>query len=183
MKKYVLIALIALLIGCNNTTGESKVAEPESGLIQIISNLLLEKYYDKSIAEKISAQLILNDKNGVYDSIINEKLLISKINNDIHLIHNDRHIQLIKNTPSERIVWTKSPVAETKVLDGNIGYFKLLRFTDPNSGIYDVAAAFSLLKHTKGIIIDLRNNGGGPPDVASYILGYFNSNGIIYDVF
>jgi C-terminal processing protease CtpA/Prc len=58
-------------------------------------------------------------------------------------------------------------------LPGNIGYIDLLGFLDPEEGGDTVAAAMTLLANTDAMIIDLRQNGGGSPEMVQLICSYF----------
>jgi C-terminal processing protease CtpA/Prc len=57
-------------------------------------------------------------------------------------------------------------------LPGNIGYMDFRGFTDPELGAETVAAAFNFLANTDGLIIDLRQNGGGTPGMVALISSY-----------
>ena len=58
-------------------------------------------------------------------------------------------------------------------LAGNIGYIDLHGFMDPEQGGDTVAAAMALLSNTDAMIIDLRQNGGGFPEMVQLICSYF----------
>lgn len=53
------------------------------------------------------------------------------------------------------------PSVETKILDNNIGYIQISRFSEDTSSLLDAAAKDFKAKNVKGIIVDLRNNPGG----------------------
>ena len=53
------------------------------------------------------------------------------------------------------------PSVEYKILDGNIGYIKISRFSEDTAGLVDKAAKEFKEKGVKGIILDMRNNPGG----------------------
>jgi carboxyl-terminal processing protease len=55
---------------------------------------------------------------------------------------------------------------ETEILDGNIGYLKLTRFSDDTEGLVDAAIKDFKAKNVKGVILDLRGNPGGYLDTA-----------------
>jgi len=66
------------------------------------------------------------------------------------------------------------PSVETKILPGNIGYMKITRFGDDTAELAKKGAAEFKEKKVTGVILDLRNNGGGllssSVDVASLFL-------------
>ena len=64
---------------------------------------------------------------------------------------------------------------EARRLPGNVGYLKLNAFFDPVKAGPVAAAAMSFLANTDALIIDLRQNGGGDPDMVALIASYFFS--------
>ena len=62
---------------------------------------------------------------------------------------------------------------EVKILEGNIGYLDFRKFREPEYGIETVVSAMGFLSNTDAIIIDLRNNGGGSPNMVQFICSYF----------
>ncbi|MBS9775354.1 S41 family peptidase [Candidatus Gracilibacteria bacterium] len=67
------------------------------------------------------------------------------------------------------------PSVEHKKLDNNIGYIKINTFGEHTAN--DVVKSLVELKDTKGLIIDLRNNGGGYLESAGAILSNFIETG------
>jgi len=53
------------------------------------------------------------------------------------------------------------PSVQSKILDGNIGYIQISRFSEDTSGLVDAAAKDFKSKNVKGIVLDMRNNPGG----------------------
>lgn len=60
----------------------------------------------------------------------------------------------------------KLPSVNTKILPGNIGYIQLTDFANDTADLAQKAADQFKSKHVKGIIVDLRDNGGGYVDAA-----------------
>ena len=57
-------------------------------------------------------------------------------------------------------------------LQGNIGYIDLRGFSDPEAGVETVAAAMNFIGNTDALIFDLRQNGGGSPEMVALICSY-----------
>ena len=57
-------------------------------------------------------------------------------------------------------------------MPGNIGYIDLRGFADPEAGAETVAAAMNFLANTDALIFDLRQNGGGGPEMVALISSY-----------
>lgn len=58
-------------------------------------------------------------------------------------------------------------------LDGNVGYLKISRFVPLDLSSKSAAAAMDFLAHSDAMIIDLRGNIGGSPDLVQQLLSYF----------
>jgi C-terminal processing protease CtpA/Prc len=57
-------------------------------------------------------------------------------------------------------------------MQGNIGYLDLRMFAGLELGGETAAAALTFLANTDALIIDLRNNGGGQPEMIAFITSY-----------
>jgi carboxyl-terminal processing protease len=64
---------------------------------------------------------------------------------------------------------------ESKIIEGNIGYVAINSFAN-DSAIAEFDNALDRLQATNGLIIDVRNNGGGDTAVARPIMGRFISS-------
>jgi len=71
---------------------------------------------------------------------------------------------------------------EYEILPDNIGYIYLASFHDGN-WVYDLDGILASLSNTKGLIFDVRNNGGGNADIANVITSRFSSAPITYYVY
>jgi carboxyl-terminal processing protease len=68
---------------------------------------------------------------------------------------------------------------ESKMLDNNIAYVKLNTFGDTTSSDLESALKTLMAQHPKGLILDLRNNGGGYLQTAVEVASQFISKGVI----
>ena len=62
-----------------------------------------------------------------------------------------------------------------KFLEDNIGYFRIDELVDPTHAGDKIEMALDSLSHAKAIIIDLRNNNGGEPEMVQRIISHFYS--------
>lgn len=165
-------------------------------LIDSIDLSLKRNYiFPDSVAKMISYVRDLY-KKGAYKNITNPRELGDQIEHDLQKAHHDGHLKLffapgmaqrLKDTAGEverRHAEDSIALAKLREMNfffpkveiypGNIGYAVLNGFT----GFVDEArptftAAFRFLSQTDALIIDLRNNGGGSPDMVNQVESYF----------
>ena len=70
----------------------------------------------------------------------------------------------------EKSVAAVPGVREVQVLEGNIGYLRLSTFYPLDLARPKLVAAFSLLADTDGLVLDLRQNGGGDDGSANVLV-------------
>lgn len=74
----------------------------------------------------------------------------------------------------------KYDVLSSRMLDNNLGYIRLATFGETTTDELDRALKDILAKNPKGIILDLRGNGGGYVDPARQMLGRFLDGGVAF---
>ncbi len=161
-------------------------------LIDSLNILLNNNYVYTEKAKIISTYLVSQLKNNAYSNeLLNPKIIADRLQSDITKIHHDPHMHIkydpgfhVKENvaPSEEEInlakkyWKENNYAFTKVeiLPGNIGYFTFNVFVDDvKSAKSTISSALKFLSNTSAIIIDLRDNYGGSPDMVSQIESYF----------
>lgn len=163
-------------------------------VIDSISVLLNKNYVFPDVAKKMSDLISSNLKNGSYASITNPVLFSERLTKDLLSISKDKHIRVgfnpafikelreaDKNPGQEEIPpsmleeWKTSNYGfkEARILDGNIGYLDLRNFMDPSVGGETAIAAMNFFANANALIIDLRKNGGGSPQMIQLITSYF----------
>ena len=144
----------------------------------------------KKMAEAVQARL----KSGSYDAITDGDDFATKLTEDLRAVSNDKHLgvnfsaQVIPNrepgpnppqdpaTLEQRRaqVLRRNNCAFEKVewLPSNIGYVKFNGFAGPELCGPTVTTAMNFLANVDALIIDLRSNGGGSPEMVAYICSY-----------
>jgi hypothetical protein len=161
---------------------------------QIINDLtkeLNESYVFADVAKKMEADVKQRLQNGEYNKITSSREFADKLTEDLRSVSKDKHL-------SVRFSYGKIPVRQDnrepskeelenqkrfvrqinfgfekiERLQGNIGYIDLRGFSDAEQGVETVAAAMTFLSNTDALIIDLRQNGGGSPEMVALISSY-----------
>jgi hypothetical protein len=168
----------------------------KSEAIENISNLLVENYVFPDVAEKVKIQLEANLKSSAYDNIDDPMVFSQKMTEDLQAVTKDKHLRFIFNpgmasdllkggndeesNPLMRKKYEDAMREENyqfkklEILPGNIGYMDLRGFTDATiPGAKETgAAAMSFLANTEAIIFDMRENGGGDPNMVQFLCSY-----------
>jgi len=152
-------------------------------------NADLDKYYiDAAAAGKMRDALLANEKAGDYDKITDGDLFAAQLTTDLQAVSHDRHLRVNflpfkappphDPTPEDEARFHKQMehdnclFRKVEILPNNIGYIKFDGFMDASFCGPIVAAAMGFIAHTDAVIFDIRQNGGGQPDMVTLIASY-----------
>jgi retinol-binding protein 3 len=107
-----------------------------------------------------------------------------KLTDDLRAVSHDKHLSVRydprwiaenkQGAPRHHPSSENYGFKEIKILEGNVGYLLLNEFSDPDEEAAAVAAAaMKFLRNASAIIIDLRTNGGGSPQMVQLLASYF----------
>ncbi len=148
----------------------------ESGYIQIVSVM------DKSPAQSAGLRegdLILEVDDEVY-MVTDRNTAAAHIKGE-----SGTSVKLLIQRKDEQKEYTitRAPVTEesvtSKVLDNNIGYIRISLFMTNTAQLFEEALSELEQKKVKGLIIDLRSNGGGVVDQSVKIADRLMNEGVI----
>lgn len=165
--------------------------------IDSINRKLINNYVFPEVATTMTEVLDQNFKNGTYTTLTSPSELALQLTSDLRETSKDKHLMVIynpaviarenaltdKDRANEEAEWLNELAInlkrdnygfkEVKILDGNIGYLDLREFIDPKYANETLAASMNFLKNTDAIIIDLRQNDGGHPEMVQLLASYF----------
>lgn len=197
--KIILTILLCMLAFKTEAQQRPKIKldlKMKSEAITNISSLLIENYVFPDVAEKVKSQLEANLKSSAYDNIDDPMAFSQKMTMDLQEVTKDKHLRFIfhpemaadllkggndeESNPLMRKKYEEAMREENyqfkklEILPGNIGYMDLRGFTDASiSGAKETgAAAMSFLSNTNAIIFDMRENGGGDPNMVQFLCSY-----------
>jgi C-terminal processing protease CtpA/Prc len=161
---------------------------------QVIDALLKEindRYVFPEVAKQMETNIRGRIANKEYDSITSAIEFAKKLTEDLQSVSKDKHLRVRYSARSIPISQQRGePTAEERKqfendmrrinfafekverLPGNIGYIKLNNFFAPELGAETVAAAMNFVANTDSLIFDLRENGGGDPEMVQVICSY-----------
>jgi hypothetical protein len=156
-------------------------AEARSAAIEQIIDILDEGYVFPKVAKKMAEALQGHLAAGKYDDVTSARVFASRVTDDLQAICNDRHLRVTVGGMTRRMERRSDPAESARVnygfvrverLPGNIGYVKLNMFHDSTEAQDTAAAALAFLAHCDALIFDLRDNGGGSPEMIKFISSY-----------
>jgi hypothetical protein len=197
-----LLALVviaaALLQGAGAALAQQRGEEVEidrawkEAIIDSLCYQLNKTYVFPDIADKLEKQLRKNLKKKKYDSITALGDFARQLSEDMREIAHDGHLwirpaseeeirrsQVEEPTDEDReryvleLAWANFGFERVERLDANIGYLKFNQFADATYAGATAVAALNFLSNCDAMIIDLRDNGGGYPNLIQLMSSYF----------
>jgi peptidase S41-like protein len=144
-------------------------------------------YFSPAIGKQLSDSLRARLGRGAYDRFRNGPGLALRLNDDLAEIAHDKHlgIRYVPTLPPQRLAGEPPPAPsradldetncgfkKVEQLDGNVGYVRFDSFEEIELCGSTAGAAMSFVAGTHALIIDLRDNGGGKPEMVALIASY-----------
>ncbi|MBL0937654.1 MAG: S41 family peptidase [Gemmatimonadaceae bacterium] len=168
------------------------VTEPERARIVTGTADNLRKYYvipetGRWVADSLEARF----RRGAYDGITASRYLADMLTNALRALSGDRHLRVDFSVPvlptdpsatrtaadreQQQILWNRNNCVFIRAErpEDNVGYLKLSGFGPLEYCKATADAAMAFVKGTDALIVDLRDNNGGSPDLVTYLASYF----------
>ncbi len=158
--------------------------EARKQLVAGVAKALRDGYVFPKIGDEMAASIEKKLAAGEYDSVADEFSMSRRLTDDLRAISRDKHLGVVfaPNTqnPDRPSVMPSGDqmrrenymFRKAEYLPGNIGYLRFDLFMEEDGAKEAATAALSFLSNCDALIIDLRNNGGGSPDMIRYITTY-----------
>lgn len=143
-------------------------------------------YVFPDLGSRMADDLRKRERAGEYRAIRYGQDLARELTGNLQETSKDRHVEVrfsfVKNSAAkparsseEEAKWLATVncgFEKLEHLQPNIGYLKFDFFADPKICAATAIAAMNFVADSEALIIDLRNNGGGHPDMAGFILSH-----------
>jgi hypothetical protein len=198
MKKWLFFVLILIF----STAGiwahdrpKTIDANEEKAVVNAVADVLAKQYVFPETARKMGILIRKNLKSGKYAAIDDPPAFALKLTEDLQSVSHDLHLG-VRFAP-ERIREMRAPdeakkkaaeehqkklarmenhgFKEVKLLDGNVGYLKFNYFSAAQEAFPVAVGAMAFLANCDALVVDLRENGGGNPEMIQLISSYFFS--------
>ncbi len=160
-----------------------------------VADALAKQYVFPETARKMGDLIRKNLKAGKYAALDDPQAFATKLTEDLRSVSRDRHLG-VRFAP-QRILEMKTPdeskkkaaeefqkkldrmenhgFKEVRLLDGNVGYLKFNYFSKAQEALQVAVGAMAFLANCDALVIDLRENGGGSPQMIQLLSSYFFS--------
>lgn len=146
-------------------------------IIEKIAKQLKDYYVFPEVGSKAGEYIRLQLKNKEYLGYDSLDLFADRLTDDLQEFTLDKHIRVRLHQPYSNLMPTGIEndygFKKTEILDGNVGLITFNYFSSDHKAKVKVDKIFSALNDVDALIIDLRKNGGGDPDLVRYISSYF----------
>jgi hypothetical protein len=175
-----------------------------SAAVERLLAMLKDRYVFPDKAQKAQAAVRSRLRRGDYDKIGMGRELARTLTAHVNEVLKDAHFHVLYSaekipedekkgepTPAERERHEamgrtlNGGIERAERLPGNVGYLEVQSFEFVVRGGEAAAAAMNLLADTDALIIDIRRNGGGEPEMVAVLCSYFFGESVhlndIYD--
>lgn len=187
------LLVFSLAAGPLAASAPQLAAEQKKAAIENINALLADNYVFPETASKMAEHLSRRLAEGAYDAISAGPELAELFTRDLQSISRDKHLRVRFDPegaarmrqrrgdgpdPEQRQRMLDDArrrnfgFEKVEILDGNIGYLKLNGFAGMPEAGEAAVAAMNFLSNVDALIIDLRSNGGGSPNMIQILSSY-----------
>jgi CubicO group peptidase (beta-lactamase class C family) len=173
------------LLAGNAQTIKTLDAATRVAVIEGALKALNENYVFPEMAKQMDDAIRARLQRGEYDQFTDAAAFAARLTDDLRAVCRDKHLRVAYNAeplPQRDGPLPGNAVARDRVrnfgfekverLEGNIGYLDLRGFMDVARAAETATAAMNFLAHTDALIIDLRRNGGGQPEMVAFLSSY-----------
>ena len=166
-------------------------AATRTQVIDSVLKRLNESYVFPDSAKKMEEAVRERAGKGEYGQLTSARKFAETLTNHLQAVSKDKHLRVRfspeplrergpRREPSaeererERraLNWMNHGFNKVERLPGNTGYIEFSGFFDAEAGAQTVANAMNFVADTDALIIDLRNNGGGYPEMVALVCSY-----------
>jgi hypothetical protein len=151
----------------------------KEAIVRCVATEFRAKYVFADVAEKMAVAVESKFRRGGYDSFSVLDEFTSQLQKDLRSISRDRHIKVLPgevpsfDADADTLRKEHFGFNTVEILPGNMGYLEFFQFYSVKDAGPTAIAAMNFLAGCDALIIDLRANGGGYPELRQLICSYF----------
>ena len=164
-------------------------AEDRRAVVARVAALLDEHYVFPEVAKQCGAHLQAELEAGHFDEATTAKSFAIALTEAVQSVSHDKHVRVRVRRPERVEVERVNPIRaqaeqvarqrrenfgfeRVERLEGNVGYLDLRYFAGTPLARETAAAAMAFLANVDALIVDLRKNGGGNPEMIRFLSSY-----------
>ena len=153
-------------------------SDERSTTIQLLMEQLKSSYVFPKVAEEMCSDLEKSLEDGAYDQVDDIDEFAAALTKQLRAICHDKHLRVramgeqTSRSRASRDEAENHGFEKVEFLPGGIGYLKFNHFSGDPKAEAPAAAAMNFLASSRALIVDLRENGGGSPDMIAFLSGY-----------
>lgn len=159
---------------------EKLSAEDVGGIVAKAIKLLEQNYVFPEKVPAMAAALRKKAEAGEYDKLDSPAALGRQLTDDLRAVCNDKHLGVRPAGAGpggalripQNAARTNYGFERVEVLPGNVGYIKLNGFSEDRAAQTPAAGAMAFVGNCDALIFDLRENGGGSPEMIKFLQSY-----------
>jgi Peptidase family S41/N-terminal domain of Peptidase_S41 in eukaryotic IRBP len=158
-------------------------------LIETVAADVKQYYFDKQVAQATASALLAHERAGDYNAVTGGQPFANLLARHLIEASGDPHFTM-EYTPNKFPDFSKPPPPESQaryraateqanctfekvaIEANNVGYMKLNSFPDLAACRSKAESAMAALNHADALIIDLRDNRGGYPNMVVFLASY-----------
>lgn len=170
--------LLAARLAAPADAGAALTREKRQAIVRRVASEFRAKYVFADVAERMAALVEGNLARGGYDAVPDPEALAARLQEDLRSVSRDRHVKVLAGVvpdfDADPVVLRRENYGFTaaEVLPGNIGYVDFFQFYAVKDAAPTAIAAMNFVSGCDALVIDLRSNGGGYPEMRSLICSY-----------
>jgi len=189
------LALVTLLFTTTvlaETQPPALDATEQARVVDAAATMLEKAYVFPDVAQQMAALIRKNLAAGQYSGITGGPEFAQRLTADLRSVSRDRHLSVVFDP--ERVRELRNPTdrdsanaeeerrrlqrmanysfRKVEILPGNVGYLKFDNFADADGAFKVAVGAMAFLANCDALIVDLRENGGGSPQMIQVLTSY-----------
>ncbi|HEX8171612.1 MAG TPA: S41 family peptidase [Thermoanaerobaculia bacterium] len=202
MKRTLASLLLLCLFAASTASAQTDRDIPiDAATREKVLNYVLEQleaeYVYPDMAKSVVTTMRERLRRGDYDQMNSAVKFGMRLTEELRALTNDQHIgvryfpapveQAATTKPEPKpqseeqrraeqlraVNWGNHSLPRVERLPGNIGYLQVDGFADPETAGETLAAAMRFIADTEALIVDLRHNQGGRPEMVALMTSYF----------
>lgn len=190
MPRPSLMSRAALLLAVMCTVAPPAATCATREVVDRIATLIENNYFDADKAANVARDLRAAERAGEFRALSDPRDLAAALTLRLKPVDQHFNVTWVQAAPETRSGVDAQPrsssggrgfsgVRSVELLPGGLGYidlrfFPFMSFKDPNDRVRLAAdAALQMTADASAIILDLRNNGGGWPELVGYLVSAF----------